>query len=87
MYFSSSILDFQQNALWWRYVAVVAIMNKKIFYFVLFLLVCCVSGYFLVNLNSVVNTLIYFLSILVASYLLNKAFPIHFKKEETDEEN
>lgn len=61
-------------------------MEKKIIYFILFLLVSCVSGYFLVNLNNIVYTLIYFLSILVASYLLNKAFPINYKKENTDEE-
>ena len=62
-------------------------MKKKIIYFILFLLVCCVSGYFLVHPKNIVHSLIYFLAILVASYLLHKAFPINYKKEETDEDN
>ena len=60
-------------------------MKKKIIYFILFLLVSCVSGYFLVNRSSIVYTLVYFLSILLASFLLYKAFPINYKKEETAE--
>ena len=62
-------------------------MKKKIIYFISFLLVCGVSGYFLGKLNSMVYTLLYIFFVLVGSYLLQKAFPINYKKEETDEEN
>ena len=62
-------------------------MKKKIIYFIAFLLVCGgVSGYFLGKQYSLLYSLIYFLSVLVGSYLLHKAFPIQYKKEETDDE-
>lgn len=61
-------------------------MKKKVIYFILFLLVCCVNGYFLVNPKNIVNILICILLVCAASCLLNKAFPINYKKKETDKE-
>ena len=61
------------------------IMKKKIILFVLFLLVSCVSGHFLVNFESVVHMLLFFLSTLLVSYLLYKALPINYRKDDEDE--
>lgn len=61
-------------------------MKKKIIYFISFLLVCCVSGYFLGKLNNMVYTLLYFLLVLAGAYLLYKAFPINYKKENDNDE-
>ena len=60
---------------------------KKDIYFISFLLVCYVSGNFLDKQNRLVDTIIYFLSIMVAIYLLHKALPINYRKEGTDNEN
>ncbi len=60
-------------------------MKKKIILFILFLLVSCASGYFLVNFESVVHMLLFFLSTLLASYLLYKAFPIICRNDGEDE--
>ena len=59
-------------------------MKKKIIYFISFILVSCISGYFLCKHEIYVYTLLYILSIMLASYLLYKAFPINYKKEESD---
>ena len=61
-------------------------MKKRIIYFISFLLVCCVSGYFLGKLNNMVYTLLYFLLVLAGAYLLYKAFPINYKKENDNDE-
>ena len=59
-------------------------MKKKIIYFISFILVSCISGYFLCKHDNYVYTLLYILSIMLASYLLYKAFPINYKKEDND---
>lgn len=59
-------------------------MKKRIIYFISFILISCTSGYFLGKHDNYVYTILYFLSIMFASYLLYKAFPINFKKEEND---
>ncbi len=61
-----------------------SVMKKKIIYFISFILVSCISGYFLCKHDNYVYTLLYILSIMLASYLLYKAFPINYKKEEND---
>ena len=48
-------------------------MKKKNILFILFLLVSCASGYFLVNFENVVHMLLF------------KALPINYRKDDEDE--
>ena len=70
--------------LWYASEILQSVMKKKIIYFISFILVSCISGYFLCKHDNYVYTLLYILSIMLASYLLYKAFPINYKKEEND---